>query len=514
MKKTFLYFFIITAVFTLSCKKSPKEDVFKKYARFHLKPAEVETSTEMVFVYKMKNIQVVELGSDNIAIWAENGIRNKTLILVDSMPNIQYEIPDEILLETKNLIDNNNYKILSNYTGLTKTLKRLYDSFNYIYAAHRLGIIKEVIWVMPIVESITFDYKDFFKQKLRDNPSLNFTSKDIDSFSFSNNQLIGSIFDIPVTITAIDDLEVPKEPVVLSINLSYLAAFVIDNVRSPIEDITVAFLKALSKKIIKTNYTTIVNSNRTSDVNMRFRFISNILKDMFTNPDLLQRPKREWIIKQSADHKSAFVAYDEAEKEYNEILKTTPDDPAIYFQLAILYIKRHELDKASYYIEEAAKRDKYYLLSYTSLMSELQSEDKRFKLLETGYKKHPENIPILSSIASLFFNKGKFQEALEAYLKLINLGVESYDLSFYVADCHFKLKNYEKAKTIYDNTFSLLTEEFKEIYSFYYINLAEVYEILNDNENAIKNYALFLKYNKNSPKIKSIGLKIKELKKK
>jgi tetratricopeptide (TPR) repeat protein len=430
------------------------------------------------------------------------------------MPNIQYEIPDNLLLEAKELIDMKDYERLSTYSGLTNKFKRLYDPFNYIYAAHRLGIIKKVIWVIPISKSIEFDYRDFFKERLMNNPNLDYTPEDINSFEYTDNKLEGRVFGIPITVLNINDLGILDEPVIISINMTYLNSFVIDNVRSPIENIAVAFLSSFSKLPLQTNYITIVNSNKTFEVTLQFRFIANIIKEMLQEPHLVGNVKREWIMRQFADKKLFFVEYDDAIKEYKAILELTPDDPSVYYQLAIVYYKRGDYDKVVYYIEEAIKRDENYELGYLDIISPTESEDKKLKLLQIGYERHSENIPIINTIADMYFRKDKFQEALDAYLKLISLGIESYDYNFYVAECYFRLKNYDKAKEVYNNTFDLLTDDYKLYFSSSYVNLAETYENLNDIENAIKNYELYLKYNQASPGGNEIKLRLIELKSK
>ena len=502
---------LIIAISLSGCKKSSKEKPKEEVKYFKLKPTEVIPTAAVSFSEGVNNTEVVETGSDNIAIWAKNGLRDKTLILIDSKISIQGQMYDDYLMEVKKLIDNNNYELLSKYSGMTQKLKKLYDSTNYIYVAHRLGIIKDVVWVLPISSPINSDYKDFFKQNLKKGYPQ-FAQEDIDSFTLSDKKIQGSLFGIPITVIAITELPEFKEPVIMSINLSYINSFVVDNVKTPIEDITVSLLNMLKNKKPLVNYITIVNSNATFEVPLMFRFLSNILRDIFKDPSLMWAPKREWILKQEADKFLAFVNYESAEQRYNEILKTTPNDPSIYFQLSTLRTKDSRYEEASEHLEKAITYDNGYVLGYISLTSKMQSEDEKLLFLQFGAKNHPESVPILTTLAKLLSEKGMFQESLDIYMQLVKLGTESYDLNFYIADCYYKLKNYQKAIDMYNKTYSILPEDVKNAYSFSFINLAEAYEKIDDTENALKYYKMFLDYNKISSETESVKLKIKRLK--
>lgn len=502
---------IIFLAFTSKKFFSKKEVIYVKNPNVALVAPEKTPDSQMIFMDPIKNIEIIEEGSDNIAVWAKNGIRNKTLVLVDAQFNIQEQIPDELISEAKKLIETNDYELLSAYTGVSIKNKRLYNSNNYLYAAHRLGLIKDVVWIIPISESIDEKYFTFFKEKLSNNPTLNLNKEDIESFEYSNKKIKGSLFGIPMTIVTINDYDVLNEPVVFSMNISYLTSFIINNVKTPIEDISATFVLALKETAIETNYLTIVNSNVTYDVPLQFRFLSNIFKDFFTNLHYLQQPKQEWMIKQSADQKLSFTNYDEAIEDYNLILKTTPNDPSIYHQLAVTYLKKDDFDKASEYLEEAIKRDKMYVLGYIDLYYQLQMEDRQFRIMSLGYEKHGDNIDILSNMASQFYKKGMFDKASEAVLKMISLGMETYEVNFYLADCYSKNKDFEKAKEVFKKTFDLLTEDEKFYYASFYIEMAEACEKSNDNKMAIESYKNYLKYTKNAPDEKSIKLKIKNL---
>jgi tetratricopeptide (TPR) repeat protein len=509
----FIVLLITISISVMSCKKSQKEKIAQR-KDVSLKPVKDKLRAELLFFDNLQKIDIVEIGSDNIAIWAKNGIRERTLVLLDPALNIGREISDDLLLEAKQLIDNNEYDKLDKYTGITNTLKRLYGPYNYVYAAYRLGIIKDVVWVLPITESITYDYQDFFRQRLREDEAIDFTNEDINSFTYADNKLTGTVFGIPVTVTALHDLEMPEDYVVISINMTYLTTFVENNIQTPIEEITVAFVNKLSKKPLMSNYLTIVNSNRTFEVDLIFRFITKILKDMLMDLNLMKNPKLEWNVKIMADEKLAFVDYEQAEKEYNAILQMNPDNAGVYYQLAILYLKRRDFEKTSYYLEEAIKRDKYYSLGYVSLLSKLGNNGYKEELINLGLANHPEDISILTTFANMKYKSGKYKEAQKTYLKLISMGLESYNLSFYVADCYYRLKEFERAGEVYERTLSLLPNDYKEAYVYYYISLAEVYEKLKDNENAIKNYELYLKFVKDSTNTASIKSKIKMLKQK
>jgi len=503
---------IILSLTHISCKKSAKE-ANKALEHLRLKPTLKEPPMETIFQNNIKNIQIAELGSDNISIWAKNGIRDRKLVLIDSRFNLLRQIPDELLLEAKGLIEKGDYETLAQHTSTSEKFKQFYDSFDYVFAAHRLGLIKEVIWVIPVSESINFDYRDFFKMRLQEDRAYNFPKEDIESFTFQENKLTGHLLGIPITVVTLEDLVPPAEPVLLTINISYLTSFITDNVRTPIEDISVAFLKSLSKKSLVVNYVTIINSNTSFDVSLQFRFLSNIFHDILRDPALIRNPKNEWILKQYGDEKLAFLEYDSAERDYLKILETTPDDPAIYFQLAFVQVKRSKFDEAVEYIEKAIKLDPEYILSYISMTKKMLSEKKKLQFTKLGLEKHPDNFYINLTLAQKYYESGDFEESLKYFKKLIALGIESYDFSFMIADCYFNIKEYDKSISIYNNTFSLLPELYKPSFASYYVSLSDAYISINDYRNAVKYLNVYLDYNQDPTTEDTIRHQIKRLEK-
>ncbi len=162
---------------------------------------------------------VVEDHSQALAHWAEQGIRDAVVINFDAHADIR-RIADSKIAPLKDLYNRRDWNDFKNADSVDS--RSLYHEGNWIYAGARLGIIKEVYWVIP--HNLFSGNNN--EQKLRQFLLTNLFSLDtIKTFRFRNNRFSGLVQGIPFTICSPESLPDIDEPLLLSIDTDFFPEY-------------------------------------------------------------------------------------------------------------------------------------------------------------------------------------------------------------------------------------------------------------------------------------------------
>ena len=140
---------------------------------------------------------IVEDHSRALAVWAGRGITDAVLVNFDAHDDFRWIPDDKIsrLSEIYSARDWSRFQAVDNQGD-----QSLYHLGNWIYAGARLGVFKEIFWVIP---------QSFFAredaEKLLRNFLLNirFSAEDVQTFSLQDHRFKGSFRGMPVTICGI-----------------------------------------------------------------------------------------------------------------------------------------------------------------------------------------------------------------------------------------------------------------------------------------------------------------------
>lgn len=160
---------------------------------------------------------IVEDHSQLLAKWAEQGIRDAVLINIDAHDDIRW-IPDNKVNALKDIYSRRDWKKFSESN--TKADVGLYNIGNWIYAGARLGMFREVCWVIPGNLFSQSNPLELLRNYLA---YYRFNEDDIRSFTVVDNRFHGSFHGIPLTICSIESLPVVQQPLLLSIDTDFFS---------------------------------------------------------------------------------------------------------------------------------------------------------------------------------------------------------------------------------------------------------------------------------------------------
>lgn len=201
--------------------------------------------------------------------------------------------------------------------------------------------------------------------------------------------------------------------------------------------------------------------------------------------------------------------YEEAISYFKKAIEVDKEENSFKFYDNIIdcYIRLNNTEMALKYFDEAnkfVKSDKKLYLNKAKLLTKMKLYDKAIENYQEALKiKNITSDEIYSKMAAIFEKVGEYEKAIECYNKILEKAPKYTDAYRQIGYMYYKLEDYEKAIKYYEfqSKSSFGWDPTSKATNLFLI--ANCYEKLNQEENAINNYneALnkFLKTNWKTP---------------
>jgi len=318
-------------------------------------------------------LRSLEQESENLSYWVENGAKDRVFVRLSSFDGLA-GVSEEAVKSLKELGERGEYERLRQ-AGYGQGTGSLYNSDSVVYVAHRLGIVKELYWVVPTFGSVTEEgmkgFKEFLKKRL---PAQ---AKDIDDIELKDKVASGNINGVPVKIMSLEDLPAIDETAVLDIDLSFLAALYQNEKDTRLLQFVSGFFATMKAEGLKADMASIAASNLDGKTPAKFRFLLKYLSELFANPAIIDgKPPVLWSRRAEAmgvEQKNPATAI----PLYKAILKDFPDDAASRYDLAEIYFGKGDMDGCRRELAEAVKLDRGYIAGYRDFAARLAASGKK-----------------------------------------------------------------------------------------------------------------------------------------
>lgn len=303
----------------------------------------------------------VEQDSFNIPYWLELGMKDRTLVRMSSFDGLA-PVDGATMAKLKSLAAEGRYDDLWSAGDVTSG-KPLYGAENVVYVANRLGMVKEVVWVVPIFLSITDEdfsgFKDYLIQRY---PGI---KDEIAALKLSGNTAAGAIHGVPVKMVGLQDLVAPSGPVILDVESSYFAWLYRNEKETSSMKFIAGMFNLLRKAGLNSDAVSISASSADGKAPLKFRVFGKYLQELLHNPTMVdtKAPPVLWS-ERAAAWKADQNDPEQAVRIFKVIIKKYPDDAASRFDLAELYFRLGELDACSTELKAASKLDPAYLAGF------------------------------------------------------------------------------------------------------------------------------------------------------
>ncbi|CAG0926532.1 hypothetical protein RHDC3_00072 [Rhodocyclaceae bacterium] len=384
---------------------------------------------------------MVEDHCDALAHWAEKGIRDAVLINFDTHDDTRWM--DERKIDALGEIyRNRDWRRFREAAGLGDN--SLYHLGNWIYAGGRLGIFREVYWVIPFEVLAMEDPEAKMRRFLND---YGFNDQEIKSFSLKGRQFRGTFHGVPLTICDIRSLPDIASPLLLSIDTDYFPPYSTVHEKSYLPSLHGVF-KALYAKEYRIMDAVVSYSVNGDYLPPHLRWVGDTIGNILGKPGLIdEEPSELLTLLQQLDNDyrgtetAAMLSYIESWR---------PKHPAASVQAykALAHTLRNEPEMAFQAAMESCGRDRQYctLLPY---IGTYHYSGGRYALAEkfflAGFAAAPHMDNGLFQYAHCLRQTGRIKEAIAWYEK-DEAANGLFPTSFLITEMYLLLQDTDAAK--------------------------------------------------------------------
>ena len=292
----------------------------------------------------------------------------------------------------------------------------LIENGGTVNLGHRAGLYRRVIWVVPAAGPVTSATLDEFRRIMAERRG--YPEAALADFSATGEWFVGTIDGIPLTVTALENLDVGRERAVLNIDLSYFVGRQAeDPAYRPGTASLLEFLRFLKTRRIAAECVTVNLASLRQAVPMDIRYYGEIISEALENPALLaDPPPAVYALMIEAERELVAGKFGEAEARYAELTRRRGDSAGLFFSLAVARGFDGRAEGCREALLEAYRLDPAYLRGFFQLARVLGGANKVEAgeyLLET-----PDLVKVIPAIemdlqrGMFYFGAGDYHNAI------------------------------------------------------------------------------------------------------
>ncbi len=393
----------------------------------------------------LKDIAVFEDHSDALLRWMKKGIRGAVLINIDTHDDIRW-IPDEKIQKLYNLYQKKAWTEIDRADSLGDD--SLYGIGNFIYAAARLGIVRELYWVIPFAHFSTNNPLQRVKNFLK---IYGFPEQSIRSFAYIDGCVRGNFYGIPVSVCGIEHLPEIREPVLLSFDIDYFEPMAFEYGVDRATSLRI-LMGAIFQRAYRVKDTVVAFSVNGGYLRDYHRWMGEAVIAMLKEPRLLSNPRPLWHTLSEID---ALVKRGDT-KMAETIIQTAMDrfgqKKALRAYLSRVYFQEGRPSEAYTTAKALCEEDRSYCYLLVGLGIELSQKDRPLeaeRFLKFAYQRNPDIFYGQAHLGNAFRHKGMFQKAIE-YYKLFKARNGSFPADFFIGQTYLLMGNTSMAQRYFD----------------------------------------------------------------
>lgn len=383
---------------------------------------------------------MMEDHSQALASWAEQGIRDAVVINFDSHGDIR-PIPESKIATLQDMYRRRDWKGFKEADSVAD--HGLYNIGNWLYAGARLGIFREIYWVIPHNMFPGNDYEEHLRQFLR---SRMFSVKDIQTFRMDNKQFRGLFNGIPITVCSPESLPDINSPLLLSIDTDFFPVY-----SNAYRTHYLTALNKIFRAIFRKNYriqgAVVSYSVNGEYLNPHLRWVADTVGMILNDPKILDEPPSA-MLKLLLKLDNAYRSTDPVTilkhvKHYDPLY---PEAPILLYK-AYAHMLNGDTDKAYETAAASCKIDKRYCAglpyigSLYSVKNDCVTAERFFR---AGIAADPEMSNGVHRLAQCLRDNGNFSEAVVYYKKTVLLN-GSFPMGFMLFETYLMSGNRQEA---------------------------------------------------------------------
>jgi tetratricopeptide (TPR) repeat protein len=316
-------------------------------------------------------VHLFENHSSALVAWRRAGVRDRIALHLDGHADFDW-LPDGTIARIAAARPEELAELESHPYAMDGPLSSRFSSADFLYAAARLGIVRELVWVVPDGTLREGERAAGWMRQMLLGKVQMLTLAEVEGLKLVGHRMEGTLLGVPLTICELADLPELGEPVLLDIDLDYFTT------RSALTQEVLprpwispdAVIERLSAHGVRTDLVTLSLSTIGGGVPPACRWLGVAMQEELRAPRRGSRP--EDLARQEAAEAGARRAQ-RAIELYARLVKADPEDASSWYALSDLLRSVGRLEEAGRAMERAARLDRVLDLA------DLFEGDQRFR---------------------------------------------------------------------------------------------------------------------------------------
>ncbi len=379
----------------------------------------------------VKDVAQFEDHNEALARWAEMGIRDAVLINIDTHDDMKRIQPVK-LKKLQAIFLQKDWAVLKDADPPDSDL---ISAGNFIFAAAKLGIIKEVYWIIPYRYLSSPDAEEKLRLFLASN---SFISEDINTFQMQDGCFSGLTGGVLISICGTGSLPDLNEPVILSVDMDYFPVKASVESANLLGSIKLSF-DALFQKSYSIRDAVVAYSVNGLYMPGFHRWIGDEIVNILARPDILSMPEPPALamIKQNAE----MLRRNRKPHDLMNLLAQFQgqyEEPSILMYIATAYNQLGKVEESFDYAEKACRLDRNYCFILPEFGAR-HLHDGRTDIAERfflrGYDLNPDMNYMKINFALYLKQAGRYKEALK-YFKIFRKWYDPYPVDLLIGETY------------------------------------------------------------------------------
>jgi len=312
---------------------------------------------------------------------------------------------------------------------------RLLTPRNFVHAAWALGYVKELVWVVPRLRSLTMEN---FKSMQGHFARLDAASAQ--TLQFRDGVIRGAFLGMPVRIcTILEQAELAGLEAAVAINTDYFSSLY----ESPMKASLLALLSDVAGRLqqakIRAPWVGLTDTFYGGLSPLYHDFVGDALLSLLHDPGFLEQPVDErWLAYTSALKFEALSAVDESLDVMLPFAEAEPGDAYPQYFVAMAFFRRKRFPEAIEWLNKARERDGRYLMGFVELSVLAQKAGNSGLarcLLEEAAAVEPEDPTVLYMLGNTALHDQRWADAVRYYERFTKATADYREIRELVAKC-------------------------------------------------------------------------------
>jgi tetratricopeptide (TPR) repeat protein len=403
-------------------------------------------------------VKEMEDQSESLIDWAKRGYSDMIVIHVDTRDDLGF-IPEERIEEIRRFIEKKDWESIEKQHD--RGAKGLFLSSDYLYAASRLGIVKEVYWVLPHTFFDKADAGTLIKRFLNTNGSLK-DKGEVDAMAMKQGCLAGRLKGVMMNICGPDTMPFIQAPIVLDIDVNFFPPYSSERTVSMLRGLKIFFdnMNMRNYRIASANIAYSINSGYLRPIH---RYIGPEVIEAVSNPQLLKRDTAPelWSARDNAETLIHRGEKKLAVDSLRESMKKFPDDTvlrAFYINAIFLLGKYNESLEGAKDLCKKDERECSLLVYLGGLLAGTENAGESDRFYNAAFETRPGWSYAHEEYGKHLLDQGRFEEARDN-LAVAAEGEDDINLRLRMGDVEYEMENKDEALKHYETAMDMYHEK-------------------------------------------------------